>query len=109
VIALQILFTFVAIWKNSLKLHHQNRLDNSSVIFAITLESLEHVFGSLSTRLFCFEKLQSMVPLAGVDAWLEEHFGGVVGDIAGLFLEISKKSSVLYVLKPICSVTNHVV
>eukprot|EP00475_Leptophrys_vorax_P016989 TRINITY_DN2349_c0_g1_i4.p1 TRINITY_DN2349_c0_g1~~TRINITY_DN2349_c0_g1_i4.p1 ORF type:complete len:645 (+),score=153.34 TRINITY_DN2349_c0_g1_i4:80-2014(+) len=34
------------------------------------------------------------VPLEGIDDWLEERFGGVVGYIAEMFLEISKGSSV---------------
>jgi hypothetical protein len=34
------------------------------------------------------------LPPAGVDVWLEERFGGVVGYVAELFLEFSKEGSV---------------
>ncbi len=34
------------------------------------------------------------IPPAGIEDWLEERFGGVVGYIAEMFLEMSKGSSV---------------
>ncbi len=40
-------------WKHSFKMHCQNRLDDSSLLFANMLATLEHVFESLSTMLFC--------------------------------------------------------
>jgi hypothetical protein len=34
------------------------------------------------------------IPPAGIEDWLEERFGGVVGYIAEMFLEMSKGSSI---------------